>query len=77
MIAGLYLITDDDRDGRLLQRVAAALRGGVRTVQYRSKTGAAGGDPATARRLADLCRAAGATRPRDGDGERLCSQICL
>jgi hydroxymethylpyrimidine kinase/phosphomethylpyrimidine kinase/thiamine-phosphate diphosphorylase len=61
MIAGLYLITDDDRDGRLLQRVAAALRGGVRTVQYRSKTGAAGGDPATARRLADLCRAAGAT----------------
>lgn len=37
MINGLYLITDHNRDGRLLERIEAALCGGVRIVQYREK----------------------------------------
>jgi len=36
---GLYAVTPDDADtARLLSRVAAALAGGARTVQYRNKT---------------------------------------
>lgn len=37
MLSGLYLITDDNLDGKLLQKVAAALTGGARVVQYRAK----------------------------------------
>jgi hydroxymethylpyrimidine kinase/phosphomethylpyrimidine kinase/thiamine-phosphate diphosphorylase len=37
MISGLYLITDDNHDGQLVQKVEAALIGGTRIVQYRAK----------------------------------------
>lgn len=37
MLSGLYLITDDNQDGKLLTKVAAALTGGAKTVQYRAK----------------------------------------
>lgn len=37
MLSGLYLITDDNRDGNLLNRVKDALLGGARIVQYRAK----------------------------------------
>lgn len=37
MLTGLYLITDDNQDGKLLQKVEAALAGGTETVQYRAK----------------------------------------
>ena len=37
MISGLYLITDDNRDGKILVKVKAALTGGARIVQYRAK----------------------------------------
>ncbi len=38
MIEGLYLITDADPDDQFFERVRAALRGGVRILQYRDKT---------------------------------------
>ena len=59
-IAGLYLITDDDRDGRLAERVRQALAGGARIVQYRDKCRPAAERLAAARQLAGLCRQAGA-----------------
>ena len=37
MLSGLYLITDDNLDGKLLQKVEAALSGGTQIVQYRAK----------------------------------------
>ncbi len=37
MLSGLYLITDSNEDGRLLDKVSAALTGGVSIVQYRAK----------------------------------------
>ncbi len=37
MLSGLYLITDDNHDGQLEQKVEAALLGGARAVQYRAK----------------------------------------
>ncbi|MFK5927161.1 MAG: bifunctional hydroxymethylpyrimidine kinase/phosphomethylpyrimidine kinase [Desulfuromusa sp.] len=37
MLSGLYLITDDNQDGKLLAKVEAALAGGTKTVQYRAK----------------------------------------
>ncbi len=37
MISGLYVITDDNSDGRLLPKVNAALVGGAKTIQYRAK----------------------------------------
>jgi hydroxymethylpyrimidine kinase/phosphomethylpyrimidine kinase/thiamine-phosphate diphosphorylase len=37
MISGLYLITDDNRDGKVLDKVKAALIGGARIIQYRAK----------------------------------------
>ncbi len=54
---GLYVITDEDPD--LESRVAAALAGGARAVQYRDKSG---GDhrPAQAAALRNLCREHGA-----------------
>ena len=59
-ISGLYLITDDNRDGALLARVAAALRGGVRIVQYRDKHAAPAERREMASRLVALCHPAGA-----------------
>ena len=59
-ISGLYLITDNNRDGALLVRVAAALRGGVRIVQYRDKLASATERQEMAMRLVALCRQAGA-----------------
>ena len=37
MLSGLYLITDDTQDERLLTKVEAALTGGTKTIQYRAK----------------------------------------
>jgi hydroxymethylpyrimidine kinase/phosphomethylpyrimidine kinase/thiamine-phosphate diphosphorylase len=59
-ISGLYLITDDNRDGALLVRVAAALRGGVRIVQYRDKHASAAAKAEMATRLVAFCHQAGA-----------------
>lgn len=61
MINGLYLITDHDHDGRLLERVGQALAGGVRVLQYRDKHSSAETRLTTARALAELCRDAGVT----------------
>jgi hydroxymethylpyrimidine kinase / phosphomethylpyrimidine kinase / thiamine-phosphate diphosphorylase len=55
MIRGLYLITDENRDGLLLQRSEAALRGGARILQMRSKLMPAGERTAAARALKALC----------------------
>jgi hydroxymethylpyrimidine kinase/phosphomethylpyrimidine kinase/thiamine-phosphate diphosphorylase len=60
MINGLYLITDSDSDGLLAERVAAALRGGVRVVQYRDKNRPAEQQVVVARELGQICRQAGA-----------------
>ncbi|NLC71217.1 MAG: bifunctional hydroxymethylpyrimidine kinase/phosphomethylpyrimidine kinase [Desulfuromonadaceae bacterium] len=60
MISGLYAITDGNRDGRLVARVGAALRGGARMVQYREKEGTDEERIAIARELKELCQAAGA-----------------
>lgn len=56
MISGLYLVTDHNRDGRLVERVAAALRGGVRIVQYREKHADAATRFSEAAALRELCR---------------------
>ncbi|MDA3903952.1 MAG: bifunctional hydroxymethylpyrimidine kinase/phosphomethylpyrimidine kinase [Desulfuromusa sp.] len=37
MLSGLYLITDNNHDGKLLTKVEAALIGGAKVVQYRAK----------------------------------------
>jgi len=37
MISGLYLITDNNQDGKLLEKVKAALIGGAKTVLYRAE----------------------------------------
>jgi hydroxymethylpyrimidine kinase/phosphomethylpyrimidine kinase/thiamine-phosphate diphosphorylase len=60
MIKGLYLITDADSDGRLAERVAAALRGGARVVQYRDKSRPGEEQVVVARELGRLCRQVGA-----------------
>jgi hydroxymethylpyrimidine kinase / phosphomethylpyrimidine kinase / thiamine-phosphate diphosphorylase len=54
MIRGLYLVTDENHDGGLIQRVRAALRGGAAAVQYRCK--ALAPDIDIAHQLAALCR---------------------
>ena len=69
MISGLYLITDDNRDGALLTRVTAALRGGVRILQYRDKDATPAERQEMATRLAALCRQAGATFIINDDAE--------
>ncbi len=56
MISGLYLITDDNQDGHLLTRVSAALRGGVRIVQYRAKNLSGEDRRTNAVKLRELCR---------------------
>lgn len=68
-ISGLYLITDDNRDGALLFRVTAALRGGVRIVQYRDKSATATERLAMALRLVPLCHQAGAILIINDDAE--------
>jgi hydroxymethylpyrimidine kinase/phosphomethylpyrimidine kinase/thiamine-phosphate diphosphorylase len=60
MITGLYLITDGNGDGRLARRVAAALAGGARVVQYRDKNAEPGERLKMARQLCSLCHKAGA-----------------
>ncbi len=55
MLSGLYLITDDNLDGQLLQKVEAALTGGTRIVQYRAKNLRPDERRAMAQRLCDLC----------------------
>jgi hydroxymethylpyrimidine kinase/phosphomethylpyrimidine kinase/thiamine-phosphate diphosphorylase len=60
MLSGLYLITDDNRDGNLLQRVESALLGGAATVQYRAKSVMPYERLAMAKKLLKVCRGAGA-----------------
>lgn len=60
-VAGLYAITPGDADtDRLARKLQAALAGGARLVQYRSKSPDAGARRAQAQRLLELCRRAGA-----------------
>lgn len=61
-LSGLYAITDaalQDPD-QLPERVAQAIDGGARLVQYRDKSGDRAGRLRQARMLAELCRARGA-----------------
>lgn len=60
MLSGLYLITDDNRDGNLLNRVQEALLGGARIVQYRAKHQSPTDRMAMAELLHAACREAGA-----------------
>lgn len=55
MLSGLYLITDDNLDGKLLQKVKAALAGGVKIVQYRAKNIRPDERRALAQKLRGLC----------------------
>jgi len=81
MIHGLYLITDHNRDGRLSKRVAAAMRGGARIVQYRDKEQPEAVKLAELAQLRPLCRQHGAlllvnddpqlARKSDADGVHL------
>ena len=61
-LTGLYAITDDRRDGpfALGERVAAALAGGARTIQYRDKSDDAARRRAEAEAVAARCRDHGA-----------------
>lgn len=60
MLSGLYLITDDNGDGKLLKRVESALAGGASTVQYRAKNLNTDERLTVAVQLRELCRSAGA-----------------
>ena len=55
MLSGLYLITDNNEDGKLLSKVEAALTGGAKTVQYRAKEIRPDDRRAMARQLCELC----------------------
>lgn len=56
-ITGLYAVTPENSDtGRLAHKVEAALSGGTRIVQYRSKSRNAAADRAQADRILALCR---------------------
>ena len=60
-VAGLYAITPEDNDtDRLVRKVNAALAGGARLVQFRSKSRHAAVRREQAERLLGLCRRAGA-----------------
>lgn len=60
-ISGLYAITPDEQDsGRLLAQVEAALRGGVRLLQYRNKLATPELRRTQAAALLGLCRKHGA-----------------
>lgn len=59
-VAGLYAITPEDPDSvRLACKVEAALKGGARLVQYRSKSPDAAARRAQGLHLLGLCRSAG------------------
>jgi thiamine-phosphate pyrophosphorylase len=58
-LRGLYFITPESPSGRL-ERVAAALRGGARVIQYRDKTHNAERRETEAKALCELCRQHGA-----------------
>ncbi|SHI81872.1 hydroxymethylpyrimidine kinase / phosphomethylpyrimidine kinase / thiamine-phosphate diphosphorylase [Malonomonas rubra DSM 5091] len=60
MLSGLYLITDENRDGRLAQKVEAALKGGAAIVQYRAKEVRPDDRHKMAQKLRDLCTEYGA-----------------
>ncbi|MDX2493850.1 MAG: bifunctional hydroxymethylpyrimidine kinase/phosphomethylpyrimidine kinase [Desulfuromusa sp.] len=53
---GLYLITDNNQDGKLLIKVAAALTGGAKIVQYRAKDIRPDERREMAENLKNLCR---------------------
>ncbi len=55
MLSGLYLITDENQDGKLLQKVEAALTGGAEVVQYRAKNIRPDDRRKMAQDLRDLC----------------------
>lgn len=60
-VAGLYAITPEDADtDRLARKVQAALAGGARLVQYRSKSPDAAARRSQGERLLGVCRHAGA-----------------
>jgi len=61
-LRGLYAITDSQllAEGRLLPYVEAALRGGVRLLQYRDKSGDEARRQREAEALAELCSCHGA-----------------
>jgi len=62
LVTGLYAITPEEVDtDRLVDRLAAAIAGGARLFQYRSKSPDGAVRRAQAERLLDLCRNAGAT----------------
>jgi hydroxymethylpyrimidine kinase/phosphomethylpyrimidine kinase/thiamine-phosphate diphosphorylase len=61
MINGLYFITPAGTDDCIVAAVRAALRGGVRVIQYRDKERSHQGQLELAQRLRLLCREAGAT----------------
>ena len=81
MISGLYLVTDNGQDGKLLIKVKAALAGGTKVVQYRAKNIRPDERRQTAENLKDLCHQHGAkliindlpelTRDIDADGVHL------
>ncbi|MEO8158493.1 MAG: thiamine phosphate synthase [Betaproteobacteria bacterium] len=57
LVSGLYAVTPDLTDtGALVGKVDAALRGGARVIQYRSKSSAAPLCQAQAAEIARLCR---------------------
>ena len=56
MFSGLYLITDDNQDGKLLTKVEAALTGGAEFVQYRAKEIRPDDRRKMAKDLKNLCR---------------------
>ncbi len=60
MLSGLYLITDENQDGKLLEKVEAALTGGAAIVQYRAKDVRPDDRRQMAQELRDLCNRFGA-----------------
>jgi len=56
MLSGLYLITDNNQDGKLLIKVEAALTGGAKIVQYRAKDVRPDERREMAENLKSLCR---------------------
>jgi len=60
MVTGLYFITPQGSEERILSLAQAALQGGAQVVQYRDKERSRDGQIDLARQLAKLCKAAGA-----------------
>lgn len=55
MFSGLYLITDNNQDNKLLSKVEAALAGGANIVQYRAKDITPDARREMAEKLCELC----------------------